>query len=88
VWSLVRAGAAIAYVMKGDIEAAAWQLGEVLTLAPAFRITTVTGYLADMNRRLAQRRFAAVGSAMELREQIAAFTAAAAPGITSGMEAR
>lgn len=88
VWSLVRIGTATAWVMKGDIEAAAGQVGGVLALAPAFRIITVTGYLADLDRRLAQRRFATVGAARELREQIAMFNKAAAPGMTGGMETR
>jgi hypothetical protein len=79
VWSLVRAGAAIAHVMKGDIDAAAGQLGGVLALAPAFRIITISGYLTDLDRRLAQRRFRAIPAARDLRGQIAAFTATADP---------
>ena len=79
VWSLVRIGAAIAWVMKGDVTAAASQLDGVLALAPAFRISTMTGYLADLDSRLTQRRFATVAAARDLLEQIAAFTAAAHP---------
>jgi hypothetical protein len=83
VWSLIRIGAGIAYVMKGDLDAAAGQLSQVLALAPEFRITTITGYLADMDSLIAQRRFGDAGTARALREQIAAFTAAASPA-TSG----
>jgi hypothetical protein len=89
VWSLVRVGAAIAHVMRGDVDAAAAQLGGVLALAPAFRITTISNYLADLDARLAQRRFRTVPVAQELRGQIAAFTAAADPGVaTKGTYAR
>ena len=89
VWSLVRTGAATAHVMKGDVEAASLQLGGVFALAPAFRITTMTGYLADLDSRLAQRRFRDVLTARELREQIAAFTTAADPAaLATGAESR
>ncbi len=77
VWSLVRIGAAIAFVMKDDLDAAARQLSSVMTLAPAFRITTITSYLADLDSLLAQRRLGYNPMARGLREQIAAFTAAA-----------
>jgi hypothetical protein len=79
VWSLVRAGAAIAHVMQGDIDDAAGHLGGVFALAPAFRITTISGYLTDLDSRLAQRRFRVVPAARDLRDQIASFTAAANP---------
>jgi hypothetical protein len=89
VWSLVRAGAAIAHVMQGDIDAAASQLGRVFALAPPFRITTISGYLADLDSRLAQRRFRAIPAATELHGQIAAFTAAAEPArVTNGVAGR
>lgn len=79
VWSLIRIGAATAHVMKSDVQAASMQLGGVFALAPAFRITTMTGYLADLDSRLAQRRFRDVPAARDLREQIAVFSAAADP---------
>src|SRR5260370_122770 len=37
----------------------------VFALAPAFRITTMTGYLADLDSRLAQRRFRDVSAARD-----------------------
>jgi hypothetical protein len=79
VWSLIRIGAATAHVMKGDVEAASLQLSGIFALAPAFRITTMTCYLSDLDSRLAQRRFRDVSAAGELREQIRAFSAAADP---------
>jgi|HubBroStandDraft_4_1064222.scaffolds.fasta_scaffold50624_2 hypothetical protein len=79
VWSLIRIGAGTAHVMKNDLDAAADQLDAVITLDPPFRIATITGYLADMDSLLRQRRFARDTQARGLREQIRAFTAAACP---------
>ena len=79
VWSLVRIGSGTAHVIKGDLDAAAGQLGAVVTLEPPFRISTITAYLADMDSLLGQRRFAGSAQAREMREQIRAFTAAASP---------
>jgi hypothetical protein len=79
VWSLVRIGSGTAYVIKGDLDAAAGQLSAVVTLEPPFRISTITGYLADMDSLLRQRRFTASAQAREMREQIRVFAAAAYP---------
>jgi hypothetical protein len=87
VWSLIRIGAGIAHVIKGDLDAAAGQLSAVVTLAPPFRIATITGYLADMDSLLRQRRFATTGKAQDLREQIQAFTAAASPATRPASDA-
>lgn len=84
VWALIRIGAGIAYVMKGDLDAACGQLDAVLTLAPAFRIATITGYLEDMDSLLRQRRFAGADKARDLRLQIAGFTTAASPAMAGG----
>jgi hypothetical protein len=81
VWSLIRIGAGIAYVMKGDLDAAADELCAVVELDPPFRIAAITGYLADMDALLGQRRFASSRKARELREQIRAFTEAACPAV-------
>ena len=72
--------------MKGDLDAASGQLEAVLTLAPAFRIATITSYLADMDSLLRQRRFAGAEKARDLRQQIAAFTTAASPATAGGGE--
>jgi hypothetical protein len=79
VWSLVRIGSGTAHVIKGDLDAAARQVGAVFTLEPPFRISTITGYLADMDSLLRQRRFARSAQAQGLREHIRVFTAAASP---------
>jgi hypothetical protein len=69
--------------MKGDLDSAAGQINTVVTLAPAFRIATITGYLADLDMLLGQRRFAGNENARELREQIAVFTVAASPAASA-----
>jgi hypothetical protein len=69
----------MAYVIKGDLDSAAGQIDAVVTLAPAFRIATITSYLADARILLGQRRFAGNDKAREMREQIGSFTAAASP---------
>jgi hypothetical protein len=79
VWSLIRIGSGIAYVMKGDLDAAASQVNSVITLDPPYRIATITGYLADMDSLLRQRRYAGEARARDLRQQIQAFSTAAAP---------
>ena len=81
VWSLIRIGSGIAHVIKGDLDAAAGQLSAVVTLEPPFRISTITGYLADMDSLLRQRRFAGSAQAPDLREQIRVFTAGASPAV-------
>jgi hypothetical protein len=48
-------------------------------IAPEFRIATVTGWLADLARQLASRRYARSPLAVNLRRQIRDFTAAALP---------
>jgi hypothetical protein len=83
---LIRIGAAIAYTMKGDLDAATGQLDAVLTLAPAFRIATITSYLADLDSLLRQRRFVGAEKARDLRQQIAMFSTAASPESTGGQE--
>jgi hypothetical protein len=83
VWALIRIGAGMAYVMKGDLDSAAGQINAVVTLAPAFRIATITGYLADLDTLLGQRRFAGNENARGLRGQIATFTVAASPAASA-----
>jgi hypothetical protein len=78
-WAQIRIGAGIAYAMKGALDGAAEQIAPMLTLAPEFRVATVTRYLADMDRRLEHRRFRGSAVAAELREQIRQFNSAALP---------
>lgn len=76
-WAQVRAGAAMAYLMKNSLDGAAQQLAPVLELPVEQRIATVTGYLDGINAMLAARKFAGPAAA-ELGEQIRVFTASAA----------
>jgi hypothetical protein len=66
VWSLIQAGAGIAYVMKGDLAAAGERLALVTQLPPDLRISTITGYLKDMEA-LQDHRFGAVQEAAGMR---------------------
>ena len=48
-WAQVRAGAAMAHLMKDSLDGAARQLSPVLELPPDQRIRTVTGYLDEIS---------------------------------------
>lgn len=76
-WAQVRMGAAIAYIMKGDLCRAQAEFVPAFTLAPEFRMATILGYTSQMNRRLQQRRFLGDDVAAEIREQIRVFNSAA-----------
>lgn len=76
----VRAGAAIAYLMKGSLDGTAGQLGPVLELPPDQRIRTVTGYLDEISGMIRAPRFAGSPLAAQLGEQIREFTTA---GVTA-----
>jgi hypothetical protein len=78
-WAQVRIGAAIAHIQRGSLDEAAGEVIPVLTLAPEFRIATVTGWLADLDRQLARPRFAGSHLAAGLREQIRYFQLGALP---------
>jgi hypothetical protein len=51
----------------------------MLAMPPEFRIATVTGWLADLDRRLFGHRYAASPAASGLRQHIRDFTANALP---------
>lgn len=70
----IQAGAAIAHLAKDALDGAAEQVAPVLELPPEFRITTVTGWLADLGRRLSASRYARSPIAVGLRQQIRDFT--------------
>lgn len=59
-WAQVRLGAGIAHIMKNDLDGAMKEIAPVLALAPEFRMATITGYTAQIDKRLQQRRFGAV----------------------------
>jgi hypothetical protein len=81
-WAQVRAGAAMAHLLKGSLDSAAGQLGPVLELPPDQRISTVTGYLDEISGMLRTRRFGGSPLAAGLGEQIREFTAAGVAAAT------
>ena len=80
-WAQVRAGAAMAHLLKGSLDGAAGQLAPVLELPPDQRISTVTGYLDAISGMLQARRFAGSVLAERLSAGIREFTAA---GVAAG----
>jgi hypothetical protein len=86
-WAQVRIGAAIAHLLRDSLDGAAEQVTPILTMPPEFRIATVTGWLADLDRSLSDHRYANSRPASGLREQIREFTANALPQHAPG-EAR
>jgi hypothetical protein len=81
-WAQVRAGAAMAYLLKNSLDGAAGQLAPVLGLPPDQRISTVTGYLDEISGMLRAQRFAGSPLAVRLGEQIRGFNALPAPAVT------
>lgn len=78
-WAQVRAGAAMAHLLKDSLDGAAGQLRPVLDLSLDQRISTVTGYLYEISAMLRTRRFDGSPLAAQLGEEIREFTAAATP---------
>jgi hypothetical protein len=76
-WAQVRLGASIAHIMRDDLDGALKEFIPVRTLAPEFRMATITGYTVQMDKRLQQRRFQHNGIAAQIREQIRDFNSAA-----------
>jgi tetratricopeptide (TPR) repeat protein len=76
-WAQVRIGAAIGHLVQGSLDGAVEQVAPVLQLAPDMRITTVTGWLADLDRELARSRFAASKPTVGLRQEMREFMAGA-----------
>jgi hypothetical protein len=74
-WAQVRAGAAMAHLMKNSLDGAAGQLSPVLQLPPDQRIRTVTGYLDEISAMI-RARFAGSPLAAQLGEEIREFIAA------------
>jgi hypothetical protein len=76
-WAQTRIGAGIACLLKDEPDGAAEQVRPMLDLPPGLRVATVTGWLADLDRRLAGARYAHVRGTAELRQQICDFTTTA-----------
>src|SRR5439155_25309697 len=69
-WAQIRIGAGIACLLKDEPDGAAEQVQPMLDLPPGLRVATVTGWLADLDRRLAADRYVHVPIAAELRQEI------------------
>ena len=79
-WAQVRIGAAIARLLHDAPDGAADELAPVFAgMPPEFRIATVTGWLADLDARLADRPYSRSPEVIALREHIRDFTAEALP---------
>lgn len=74
-WAQVRAGAAMAYLLKNSVDGAAAELAPVLELPSELRIQTVTGYLDEIDVMLSAPRFADSSLGAGLRQQISEFNA-------------
>jgi hypothetical protein len=59
--------------MKNDLEGSVNEIVPVLALAPEFRMATITGYTAEIDKRLQQRRFQGNAMAMEIGQQVKHF---------------
>ena len=78
-WAQVRIGAAIAHLLRGQLDGTAEELASVLDMPPEFRIATVTGLLADLDARLSHGLRADSAVAASIRRHIRDFTAGALP---------
>jgi hypothetical protein len=74
-WAQVRAGAAMAYLLKNSLDGAAAQLAPMWDLPPESRIQTITGYLDEISAMLAAPRFAGSSLSAGLRLRISEFNA-------------
>jgi hypothetical protein len=54
-WAQVRLAAGIAHIMKGDLDGTLAEFTPVLTLAPEYRMATITGYTSQMDQRVHSR---------------------------------
>ena len=82
-WAQIRAGASIAYLLKGSLDAAIDEVAPVLALPPELRISTVTAYLEKLDRQLREPRYQGDSDVAKLRERIRDFNSAA---LLSGSE--
>jgi hypothetical protein len=76
-WAQIRLGAGIARIMKDDLDGALMEISPALTLAPEFRMATITGYTSQIDKRLHQRRFLRNDTAIEIRSRVGDFNVAA-----------
>lgn len=73
----IRTGAGIAYLMEGSLDGTIEEVTPVLTLDPEFRVSTVTAFLRNLERRLGHPDFKSSKDAIALRQKIREFNSAA-----------
>ncbi|WP_157555877.1 hypothetical protein [Herbidospora yilanensis] len=76
-WAQIRLGAANAFVMMGDLAAAAEQITPVMEMEPEMRMATVTNYLVELRERLKDRQYQNSEIATTLTRQIEDFNSRA-----------
>ena len=69
--------------MKDDLDGALAEISPALTLAPEFRMATITGYTSQIDRRLQQRRFLHSDTAAEISARVRDFNVTALATLTS-----
>lgn len=79
-WAQIRVGAGIARLLKGSLDGAVAEVAPVLTLPPERRVSTVTAYMSNLDRRLRKSQLRENRAAVELRRDIREFNMAALPG--------
>lgn len=78
-WAQIRVGAGIAYLLKDSLDGVVEEVTPVLDLAPDLRVSTVTGYMDNLDTRLRHPRLRNNRTASELRERIGVFNQQALP---------
>jgi hypothetical protein len=70
----MRISLALAHLMLGSAEGAAWAAEPVFNVPRAYRVATVVSHLAAADRLLCGRRFRGSDIAAEMRERILEYT--------------
>jgi hypothetical protein len=70
-------------LLNDSLDGAAEHAAPLLTLAPEFRIATVTGWLSDLDKHLSRPRFARSPITETLRMQIQDFRSDALPSVAT-----
>ena len=79
-WAQIRMGSALAHLWEGELEGATNEVNLVLArVTPEYRIATVTGYAVELAQKLGDARFKNDKQAVELCQQVRAFSTEALP---------
>lgn len=69
-WAQIRIGASVARLAKGELDGAIAEVTPVLSLRPDLRVSTVTAYMDDLDRRLRQPKLRTNRQVVDLRRHI------------------